>query len=50
MPMHILTGARPGDLPIEFPTKLPLAVNLEDRESAGHRRSSAAGASPAPTR
>ena len=35
MPIHILTCARSGDLPIEFPTKLLLAVNLKTAKALG---------------
>ena len=32
---RILRGAKPGDLPVQFPTKLEMAVNLKTAKSLG---------------
>jgi putative ABC transport system substrate-binding protein len=32
---RILRGAKPGDLPVQFPTKLEMAVNLKTAKALG---------------
>ena len=32
---RILRGAKPAELPVQFPTKFEMIVNLKDRQSAG---------------
>ena len=34
---RILKGARPGEMPVEQPTKLELVINLQDGQGAGRQ-------------
>ena len=33
--MNVVKGARPGDLPVEFPTKLELVVSMRAAKALG---------------